>query len=289
MREDMSKVIVERARHRWLDEPGERRLYRASENLPSKIGMRQKYQTTTSFNENLAPLRRYIASQVNRPWDKVYSEICAHIDRRNTVQEHIFAHIGQFVELHARLIDGKVHVRAWNWHDRWDALDQSHVELYVHPRTGILLRNQHRKPRGWRKPVAGNQAAAPTRKMIGDFEQLLCVDGIWYRAMLETLPGGIDQEVAVQGRIRIKTAYPKCWDAVRNIEVSGADSRFGLQSAHHWFGREGVYAKSKRQLAERELRKYGLKDKGRDSRPFLLPSTARHLATVASVNASFPL
>ena len=115
MRADMCKVIVERPRHKWLDEPGERRIYRASEDMPRKIGMKQKYQATKGFNENLAPLRRYIASQVNRPWDKVYSEICANIDRRNTVQEHIFTHMEQFVELHARLIDGKIYVKSWHW------------------------------------------------------------------------------------------------------------------------------------------------------------------------------
>jgi hypothetical protein len=61
-------------------------------------------------------LRRYgvgCKSQVNRPWNKVYSELCANIDRRNTVQEHIFAHIEQFVAVKTHLVDGEVRVPKW--------------------------------------------------------------------------------------------------------------------------------------------------------------------------------
>ena len=96
MRDDMSKVIVERPRRGGRTDKHKGRLYRAGEELPGKIGMKQGYTDRKGLNENLSPLKRWLESQVNRPWDKVYAELCANIDRRNTVQEHIFAHIDQF-------------------------------------------------------------------------------------------------------------------------------------------------------------------------------------------------
>ena len=57
-----------------------------------RLGMRAGYGYR-GLNENLAPLRRYLHAQIGRPWNKVFSEICAGIDRRNTVQQHIHQHI----------------------------------------------------------------------------------------------------------------------------------------------------------------------------------------------------
>ena len=45
------------------------------------------------FSENLAPLRRYLAAQVGRPWAKVYSEIRSHVDADSAVQYHILQHL----------------------------------------------------------------------------------------------------------------------------------------------------------------------------------------------------
>jgi hypothetical protein len=110
MREDMFKVIVERPRWGSRMRTNEGRRYRASEDVASKIGIKQGYVTRKYLNENLSPLKRWLESQANRPWDKVYAELCANIDRRNTVQQHIFAHIDSFVERETRLVDGKVFV-----------------------------------------------------------------------------------------------------------------------------------------------------------------------------------
>jgi hypothetical protein len=271
MRKDMSKVLVERPRwgSRWIG-TDEGRRYRDSEEVPAKQGMMQGYQLRKSLSENLNPLKRFIASQVNRPWDKVYSEICANIDRRNTVQEHIFQHMDQFVERHARLVDGKVYVKGWRWAQVWVPLDESSVEMYVHPRTGILLRNRHRKPWNWNKSPPARTGRPPLeRRVVGDTEQLIRLEGIWYRVTLAKLPPGVRHETSVDGRACIGTRYQKCWDAVRNCEVSWIQPGESLNNPDYWFGRCNVYAVSKRQLSSRELKQYGLQQKGRDdSRPF---------------------
>ncbi|MFN0314094.1 MAG: hypothetical protein ACKVQA_03525 [Burkholderiales bacterium] len=134
MRNDMYKVIVERPRWGNRMRTREGRLHRASEDVASKIGIKQGYVSRKSLNENLSPLKRWLESQANRPWDKVYAELCANIDRRNTVQEHIFAHIDQFVETQTRLFGGKVHVMR-GWGAKWEPVEESSARLYVHPVT----------------------------------------------------------------------------------------------------------------------------------------------------------
>jgi hypothetical protein len=56
---------------------------------------------TKGFSDHLGPLERYLRSQVGRPWNKVYSEIAAHIRPSNALQQHILSHLFGYVELHA--------------------------------------------------------------------------------------------------------------------------------------------------------------------------------------------
>jgi hypothetical protein len=75
MREDMFKVIVERPRRGGRMRTRTGRIFRASEEVSSKLGMKQGYFDRKWLNENLSPLKRWLESQANRPWDKVYSEL----------------------------------------------------------------------------------------------------------------------------------------------------------------------------------------------------------------------
>jgi hypothetical protein len=106
MREDMYKVIVERER-RWkaTDEVAAR--LRRDFDGPMRLGTRMGYGRP-SLNENLNPLRRYLHAQIGRPWNKVFSEICAHIDRRNTVQKHIHQHIRDFIATDVAVREGRL-------------------------------------------------------------------------------------------------------------------------------------------------------------------------------------
>ena len=121
MRDDMFKVIVERPRrgvgyYRTL--PNE---YRAAkrfklntycnpeltgieydvydEYCSTKLPMRAKSLgwDTKELNENLQPLYRYIAKQVGRRWDDVYSEICANLDSGSTIKQHVRDHLKTMV------------------------------------------------------------------------------------------------------------------------------------------------------------------------------------------------
>ena len=87
MREDMFKVIVERPR--WGSRHAARSKLRYDK-VPDRkhaTGRRMVLESegwTKCLNENLAPLKRYLSKQVGRPWDKVYSEICEHLDTSST-------------------------------------------------------------------------------------------------------------------------------------------------------------------------------------------------------------
>src|SRR5829696_5793202 len=103
MRDDMFEVIIERPR--WGSRMPYRRrarridakasLARDSDSLPSYFGMRRwaLLGQSKSLNENLAPLRRYLEGQVNRPWNKVWSEISANLAATSTVQQHVRDHV----------------------------------------------------------------------------------------------------------------------------------------------------------------------------------------------------
>src|SRR5213080_4251106 len=74
--------------------------------LPLREGIKARWDGRTKYlNEHLGPLRRYLDKQVGRPWDKVFSEICAHIDRSNAVQDHVRDHVEDYVTTRVILID----------------------------------------------------------------------------------------------------------------------------------------------------------------------------------------
>jgi len=245
MREDMFKVIVERPR--LVNSNGysrDGRKFRNDENAPGRLGMKRGYtQRPKWLNENLAPLKRFLEKQVNRPWDKVYGEIRATIDARSTVKRHILQHIEDFVAIDTRWVDtadGGHVVIGRRWPRKDTLLEDANIELFVHPRTGILLRN--RRFVSWdqrkRHKREMEQARAHVdRRDIDECHQLRRLDGIWYEVTLGPLPAP-----RVQADDMV---YDACWDAVRKAWVSRRQG-------------DANYAVSKRQLGAQELKKYGL-------------------------------
>lgn len=157
MRADMGKVLVERPRVRagFVQGRTGRRYVKSvrqgiasGEGSPACEGIKRRYRgghgRMKHFNEHLGPLRRYLDSNVGRPWDKVYSEICKHIDRGNVVQKHILTHLFEYVAVHVELIDGEPHAGGRH---RW----------YVCPKSGLLKRAkvESQKERRERRQSAG--------------------------------------------------------------------------------------------------------------------------------------
>jgi hypothetical protein len=139
MRRDMAKVIVERPR---FPDPNPRRGRAVKfEDLPKQQGIRRPYiPNGKALNENLAPLRRYLEKQVGRPWNKVYSEICANLRPTSAVQQHVRDHLHDFVAVTPRRLANQMRQRRGS--DLW------HQPFYVDPRTGLLCRTDRLMRRG---------------------------------------------------------------------------------------------------------------------------------------------
>lgn len=249
MRDDMHEVIIERPR-RGSRMSHVRRLGRVDpkrttmhdpESLPLRIGLgraAQQNRRTKQFSDLLGPLRRYLARQVNRPWDKIWSEICKNLKAENPAQRHVRLHVHDFVAIDTSVRDGAVWVI-----DRWgraDPLTAGYDELYVDPRTGILRRNKHHRRYSQRRKENAAAAARERAHRMREFSPFLQAHRLkdqWWEVTLAPVPA----------------AYH--WRA--HDVVIGA----GLTHLppHELYGRRGVYAVKRRQLNSTEIIRLGLK------------------------------
>ena len=155
MRADMGKVLVERPRITgWGFSPGPAKGYRkrlqkcldSGESPPVREGIKRRYgHATKHFNEHLGPLRRFLDSNIGRQWNKVYAEICKHVDRNNVVQKHILTHLFEYVVVNTVLIDGEpcrgeAYGRSYGQPLRKS--DRYH-QWYVCPKSGLLRKSKY--------------------------------------------------------------------------------------------------------------------------------------------------
>lgn len=261
MRKDMYKVIVERPR-RGGGYRSEIPMPVDLDDSPRQEGLKRRHRSQKWLNENLRPLERYLAAQVGRPWDKVYSEICAGIDRRNTVQQHVHQHLEDFVAMKVMRRDGiLVAVRRWG---RLQAIaDAWGPAFYVDPDSGLLRINKG-KTAALREAKRRRQRSAALRygghredlRWIDDQWQLHRIRGLWYR-------------VEVAAIREIDPRQPEPVDAIRRIPLHQCPThtaRKGIDSNLWLFGAPDLYAVRKRQLDAKELRHHRLQnDAPRDS------------------------
>ena len=233
MREDMFKVIVERPRIRaWKN--GERRAgNQPLDEAPFRQGMGRAHSERKTLNENLAPLRRFLAARVGRPWTRVYSEISAGLSPRNAVQQHVRDHLEDFVAVAPIVRDGRLYVL-----ERLrglSPLEESWRELYFHPTARLLLRNRAvERRRGARKCGVDSSAR---RRELGEMRQLHRLNGCWFEVRLSPAVGPRGPEP----------------DVVRGAGLS-------VLPPAELYGRQSVVAAAKRQLSRRELRAFGVRN-----------------------------
>lgn len=244
MRADMAKVIVERPRKKgcaWNKPKGyQRLLHRLGEDGSlRREGIKRRWKSQTKYlNEHLGPLRRYLDSQVGRPWDKIFSEICAHINRNSAVQDHVRDHVEDYVAIHVLLIDGV----PCNGEGRWGNYGRPLQEMgwrpwYVCPRTGLLRRV---KQISWKRRRKRKTENPPRFVRISDTLQCRFLDGAWHLVTLKPLP------VLYPDRRRCHDMDILLNQSVANITPLAARQQYGAE----------VYAVAKRRLARRELRQY---------------------------------
>lgn len=264
MREDMSRVIVERPRRGG----GRGRKGRtvALEDLPKQQGMRRCHSDRKELNENLSPLRRYLERQVDRPWNKVYAEISRYLRPDNTVQQHVRDHVADFVAVkpRRRLVRG---------HD-----DRLWFEpLYVDPNNGLLKRTD-RLPEAKAKALRRARKAPharPDRIILTPGLELRRINGLWFEVTMAALPAPEYRAYRELRRVPLKysgartveieitvrrLASPGVWDVVSRVSVPLGpaidEERAWAVYRRTWPDRR--YAVAKRALAQRELRRHGL-------------------------------
>ena len=264
MREDMFEVIIERPR--WGSRMGHpRRAKRMDakvaaahepDMLLSKLGMQRgaKFaRVSKSLNENLAPLRRYLEKQVNRPWDKVWSDICENLSTASTVQQHVRDHIIDFVGMHSFVKAGTVFVAPR--HGSLQPLAESHYRLYVDPRSGLLRKNKHYK--SWSakyretKAAAAKHRATRMRELGPNLQAHRLDDNCWWEIRLAPIPTKIVTWPAPKGETRRYVRPDVFTDVVKAAKLSKLP-------IGELYGQLDVYAVAKRQLSRKEIAGLGL-------------------------------
>jgi hypothetical protein len=280
MRADMSRVIVERPRRGGLDRRG--RLV-PIEDLPRYEGMRRPHRIAGDWkelNENLAPLRRYLERQVGRPWDKVYSEIAAHLRIGNTVQQHVRDHLGDFVAVKPRRLHGRYFTypgdsRLW------------YQPLYVDENDGLLKRTDRLPEEKARRQARRNRPSPPLDRLaLAADRALRRIDGFWYELRLVPMPDPVYRTVVERQKVPLKPVHKR--SPVVEVEVTlrrlagpsvrdaatGAAVEIGpeIDAPRAWseYRRrhpDRHYAVAKRKLSKADLRRCGLRDQAPEDRP----------------------
>jgi len=195
MREDMAKVIVERPRRGGFGRL-KGRMGKDPEAQPIKQGMKYRLADTKSLNENLAPLRRYLARQVGRPWAKVYSEISANLKATNAVQQHVRDHLKEYVAVKMSVNKAGEPMVVSRW---WRSYD-----FYVDPQDGILKRAKADTDKARKRArEQRRQRLALTQSQINKIKlapgsDLRRLNGIWFLVNYSVSPAGT--EIIIQKR-----------------------------------------------------------------------------------------
>jgi hypothetical protein len=257
MRDDMFEVIIERPRRgsrmghhrrtRRMDSNVDVR--RDPDSIPHQIGLARwtKLGNWKSLNENLAPLRRYLERQVNRPWDKVWSEISQNLSVSSTVQQHVRDHVGDFVAMRTFVKDGTIWLTG-----RFGQplrLTEGHYRLYVDPRTGLLRKNKYfvawQKKRRDMRAAAEKHRAARMRVISDNVQAHKLDDDCWWEIRLAAIPMKIVtyQSSVGPGQYSVREPFT-------DVVLSAKLSQLPVEEL---YGRDGVFAGSKRQLSRREI------------------------------------
>ena len=197
MREDFNKLLTERERNGSHAKYGDVRHSKkgVDDEIGGREGMKRKHIIsskgyTKSFSENLNPLIGYLRTRLGKPWDKTYSEIRQNFDARKVINDHILQHLFDFVEIHAKIIDGKPMVLQKYRHE-WIPIRESYSDFYVDPRDGLLketLRAETGRQKRARMEAKQAQELHAVKRVIDANTELHLLNGLWYVITIKDKP-----------------------------------------------------------------------------------------------------
>lgn len=233
----MAKVIVERPRYgSRLGSKGKgydrRRCGIGWDDQPRREGMKVRSGGGKSLNEHLAPLRRYLARQLGKPWDQIFADICRYLDRASAVQDHVRDHVDDYV---ARCVI--VHYGRLCHGDGYSVGRRLRTPFYVCPRTGVLKRTPGMQRRRWRET-----RPLPIHYLDSGLA-LVRRDCVWHVIEWREMP----LRIHVPGSPEpVSAVYTPFVDALLNIRIC-------RDQAEKIYGRP-IYAISARRARKREVR-----------------------------------
>jgi hypothetical protein len=141
-------------------------------------------------NHDGLQFRGWVAKQVGKNWNDVYSEVCSKFDRRSFIKDHVHQHIFMnFVEVNTKFIDGKVCVLS-RW-DGWvDIEARRSSDFYVHPVTGVLCSTRKDNEPGHAKAAEEKRAAARNEvfRVHNKDAHLYFENGQWWLYFMADIP-----------------------------------------------------------------------------------------------------
>jgi hypothetical protein len=196
MRSDLHEVLIERPRggqRRKTDRGHKPRVGEwTGEDDSYADSYRPRRHRTKYFDDLLSPLRRWLRKQVDRPWDRVWSELAGGIDSRSVVGRHLLDHVRQLVTIDCRYDAQRRRAVHSPHRTRGVRLDGEVTGLFVDPRTRIL---RWRKPPSRRaarrrepEPIRHPDGSPADLRRLSPARQALKLCGIWYEVGLAELP-----------------------------------------------------------------------------------------------------
>lgn len=150
-RKDLSKMLTERERTnstlRFKQTRAQAEKMRDDE-VGGKEGIKRHHVRASGvqlkmFGEHLAPLAGWVRTCLNRPWSKCFAELMSTFDSRKVTNQHILQHLYDYIEVDVFEKDGALWCNRKGFHSGVPLLlKESYADFYVHPRTGIVLRNK---------------------------------------------------------------------------------------------------------------------------------------------------
>lgn len=136
---------------------------------------------TKWLSDHLGPLRRYLRSHLNQPWNDIYSKLCQQLDTNTMAGQHVLSHLWDYVELHVELIDGVPYYKTRGGY--CDTLENCYRDqFYVHPETGLLCAVA-------KKPRKHKRGQARTDIVVVDaYHRYQKLNEIWYLITFAAFP-----------------------------------------------------------------------------------------------------
>jgi hypothetical protein len=236
MRSDMHKVLVEEPRHGGGPSKKNRRGNLSDELLPKFEGIKRPHKCRKRFGEHLGPLKRWLRSNVGRPWNDVYSEAARVMKGGTPVRAHIRFHMMHMIVRDTFMRDGEVWCYQYSQEKRVSSLGSHSVwpTFYVHPITGILLGVPEKRRK--RYP---SQRGQPGIHWVNPASVLRQLNGIWFECHLE----------------------PFSADAPRTLrQYDHAEQKHLSAEQANTIYDDVLRCTHKRQLSSRELKRLGLRN-----------------------------